>query len=74
MKLLFKVVSCEPTKIEREVEVDGAKFTLPVPAIIAQLIPLNDAGAGTIKVPVLADETKMFEVGNTVSVQFSPGE
>lgn len=78
MKAEFKLVSCEPQSVMREVEVDGAKINVPVPGVIAQLVPAVENGSGTLKLAVSAEfqETFQANVGQTatIEVSFSKGE
>jgi hypothetical protein len=71
MKVEFTVASREPQQVEREIELDGAKHRVLVPAVIVQLLPVKDDGTGTLKVSVDKESLEIFKPGNKVSVEFA---
>jgi hypothetical protein len=71
MKVEFTCVSREPQNVVREVEIDGEKKSLEVPAVIAQLTPLKENGTGKLKVAIDEASKELFTPGNKVSVEFS---
>ena len=71
MKVQFTVASCEAQHVMREVDIDGVKANVPIPGVVAQLLPVKEDGTGTIKVAVAPDFINLFKVGATIVVEFS---
>ena len=68
---MYKVVSCEPQQVEIDVTINKKPLKALVDATIAQLLPLEENGSGTMKVAVDPEFLEMFEVGKAITVEFS---
>jgi len=71
MKKVYKVFSVEPQQVEVVANVGGKPTKVLAPTVVAQLVPVHDDGSGTLKTAVDAENLKMFELGDEVTVTFS---